>query len=98
MGEVQSGIETITGLAVESAERISLPTPFSWPLRGCEPQALSAGELHQPADSDAQLVVVNLHLEAYDDGTGKAAQTKMLYDFIEAEYEKGNYVICGGDF
>jgi hypothetical protein len=43
-------------------------------------------------------VLVNLHLEAYDDGEGKAAQTKMLMDFLTAEYEKGNYVIAGGDF
>jgi endonuclease/exonuclease/phosphatase family metal-dependent hydrolase len=49
-------------------------------------------------EREAHLVVVNLHLEAYDDGAGKIAQTNMLYDFIEAEYEKGNYVICGGDF
>ena len=44
------------------------------------------------------LVVVNLHLEAYDDGEGKIAQTKQLREFIEAEYAKGNYVIAGGDF
>ncbi len=48
--------------------------------------------------SDKQLVLVNLHLEAYDDGEGKAAQTKMLMDFLTGEYAKGNYVIAGGDF
>ena len=48
--------------------------------------------------SDRELVLVNLHLEAYDDGEGKAAQTKMLADILEAEAEKGNYVIAGGDF
>ena len=48
--------------------------------------------------SDAELVLVNLHLEAYDDGEGKIAQTKQLMDFLEEEYEKGNYVIAGGDF
>ena len=45
-----------------------------------------------------ELVLVNLHLEAYDDGEGKAAQTKVLADLLTAEYEKGNYVIAGGDF
>ena len=48
--------------------------------------------------SDKQLVLVNLHLEAYDDGEGKIAQTNQLKDFIQSEYEKGNYVIAGGDF
>ena len=48
--------------------------------------------------SDKELVLVNLHLEAYDDGEGKAAQTQMLMDLLTQEYEKGNYVIAGGDF
>ena len=43
-------------------------------------------------------MLVNLHLEAYDDGEGKIAQTKQLREFIQSEYEKGNYVIAGGDF
>ena len=43
-------------------------------------------------------MLINLHLEAYDDGEGKAAQTRQLLDFIHQEYEKGNYVIAGGDF
>lgn len=42
-------------------------------------------------------MLVNLHLEAYDDGEGKIAQTKQLREFIQSEYEKGNYVIAGGD-
>ena len=48
--------------------------------------------------SDKQLVLVNLHLEAYDDGEGKIAQTNQLMGFLEEEYKKGNYVIAGGDF
>jgi endonuclease/exonuclease/phosphatase family metal-dependent hydrolase len=48
--------------------------------------------------TDKQLVLVNLHLEAYDDGEGKIAQTKMLAEFLNTEAEKGNYVIAGGDF
>lgn len=43
-------------------------------------------------------MLINFHLEAYDSGEGKIAQSKMLADILEAEYEKGNYVIAGGDF
>ncbi|MBQ6946894.1 MAG: hypothetical protein IJN42_02510, partial [Clostridia bacterium] len=43
-------------------------------------------------------VIVNLHLEAYDDGTAKVEQTKVLANFVREEYSKGNYVIAGGDF
>ena len=42
--------------------------------------------------------MINLHLEAYDDGEGKAAQTEMLYSILAEEYAKGNYVVAGGDF
>ena len=43
-------------------------------------------------------MLVNLHLEAYDDGEGKEAQTAMLLQLLQDEYAKGNYVIAGGDF
>ena len=49
-------------------------------------------------DNGKELVLINLHLEAYDDGAGKAKQLKMLADIMQKEYEKGNYVIAGGDF
>jgi endonuclease/exonuclease/phosphatase family metal-dependent hydrolase len=42
--------------------------------------------------------MVNLHLEAYDDGEGKKAQTEMLKQVLQEEADKGNYVIAGGDF
>jgi endonuclease/exonuclease/phosphatase family metal-dependent hydrolase len=44
------------------------------------------------------LVLVNLHLEAYDDGEGKKAQTEMLKQILQEEADQGNYVIAGGDF
>ena len=43
-------------------------------------------------------MLINLHLEAYDDGEGKIAQTKVLTELLQSEYEKGNFVIAGGDF
>lgn len=60
-------------------------------------RCLLVSRYHIP-DLDKELVVVNLHLEAYDDGEGKAAQTAMLFDILESEYAEGNYVIAGGDF
>ncbi len=43
-------------------------------------------------------MVFNLHLEAYDNGEGKIAQSKKLAEVLSQEYAKGNYVIAGGDF
>lgn len=98
MGRINSGIETISALPIASAERMSLPCPFDWPLRTANLKRCLLASYFELEGTDAQLVVVNLHLEAYDDGAGKAAQTKQLVEFMESEYEKGNYVIAGGDF
>lgn len=35
--------------------------------------------------TDREFVLVNLHLEAYDDGEGKIAQTRQLAALLEAE-------------
>lgn len=96
LGKVESGLLTLTDYAVESAERIALPGAFSWPVSTCNLKRCLL-VCRVPYEGH-ELVLVNLHLEAYDDGEGKAAQTKMLMDFLTEEYEKGNYVIAGGDF
>lgn len=49
-------------------------------------------------NTDKELVLINFHLEAYDSGEGKIAQSKILAEKLQSEYEKGNYVIAGGDF
>lgn len=98
MGKVNSGLLTTTRYDVESAERISLPCPFSWPLRIANLKRCLLVSYLPIEGSDKQLVLVNLHLEAYDDGEGKIAQTRVLNDFLQSEYAKGNYVIAGGDF
>lgn len=46
-----------------------------------------------------ELVIFNLHLSAYtSDGSIAEDQLKMLTADMLAEYEKGNWVIAGGDF
>lgn len=98
IGRVNSGLLTSTEYEVESANRISLPCPFKWPVSVVNLKRCLLVNRIPIADSDKQLVVVNMHLEAYDSGEGKIAQTKQLLDFITDEYNKGNYVIAGGDF
>lgn len=96
IGPVESGLLTSTGYQIADATRVALPVPFSWPISSCNLKRCLL--VCRVPYEGRELVLVNLHLEAYDDGEGKAAQTKMLMDFLTAEYEKGNYVIAGGDF
>ena len=97
IGKIASGVYTTTNYDIASAERYSLPCPFSWPLRVANLKRCMLSSRIPMADGN-ELIIVNFHLEAYDSGEGKIAQTKMLMEYIQSEYEKGNYVIAGGDF
>ena len=77
---------------------MSLPCPFSYPIRLANLKRCLLVNRIPIEGSDKELVVINLHLEAYDDGAGKEAQTRMLAQLLREETEKGNYVIAGGDF
>lgn len=98
LGKVHSGLQTLSRFKVDKAERVALPCPFSWPVSTANLKRCLLVSYVPLEGTDKELVLVNLHLEAYDDGEGKAAQTKVLLDLLTAEYEKGNYVIAGGDF
>lgn len=99
LGRVESGIATLTGLETDSEmTRVSLPCPFSWPVRVAQIKRCLLVSWLPIEGSEKELVIVNLHLEAYDDGEGKIAQTNVLMELLQEEYEKGNYVIAGGDF
>ncbi len=98
IGRVESGIMTLSSFALKSAERIKLPSPFKYPVRLANLKRCLMVDRVTIEDSEKELVLVNLHLEAYDSGEGKAAQTAVLKTLLEEEAEKGNYVIAGGDF
>lgn len=99
IGKVDGGLVTLSQFETYgNAQRIALPTPFAWPIRTCQLKRCLLLERMPVKGSNRQVVFVNLHLEAYDDGEGKAEQTKFLAKVLEEEYKAGNYVIAGGDF
>ncbi len=50
-------------------------------------------------DADAQLVLVNIHLAAFDeDAEVRLSQLRSVRAFITREYRAGNFVIVGGDW
>jgi len=98
MGRVESGIASLSEYRMTEAERVSLPCPFKWPVSAANIKRCLLVTRTPIEGSDKELVMVNLHLEAYDSGEGKIAQTKVLMEVLEEEYAKGNYVIAGGDF
>jgi len=98
MGNVQSGIMTGTNFFVETATRYQLPGTFSWPLRIANLKRCMTVSRLPIAGSDKFLVIVNVHLSAYDDGTMRVQEMAALRTLVQEEYADGNYVIVGGDF
>ncbi|WP_315449499.1 endonuclease/exonuclease/phosphatase family protein [uncultured Treponema sp.] len=97
IGKVASGVGLFTRYPFTDAYRFALPVPFKWPVSTVNLKRCML-ITRFPLESGRELVTAVLHLEAYDEGEGKIAQTKAVVDFIRAEYEAGNYVIAGGDF
>lgn len=107
IGKVHSGVATYSRFNISSATRYSLPCPFSWPTRVANLKRCllvtripieGLGESDDENFVAPELVIINVHLDAYDDGDGREAQFKQLLDLMEVESGKGNYVIVGGDF
>jgi len=98
IGHVEAGLLTLSRAPIREAERVSLPCPFSWPVRCVNLKRCLLVSRYPVKGTDRELVVINLHLEAFDNGEGKEAQTRALVSLMKAEAEKGNYVIAGGDF
>jgi endonuclease/exonuclease/phosphatase family metal-dependent hydrolase len=98
LGRVNSGLLTMSTFSSTASLRMSLPSPFKWPVRLANLKRCLLIERLPLANSDKELTLANLHLEAYSSAEGRNAQMHVLLDFLKAEYEKGNYCIAGGDF
>ena len=97
MGEVDSGLQTLSKYEPELVVRHSFPGNYSWPqglfmLDRCF--LVSQFSLQ----NSKKLIVINTHNSAYDDGNLRKGQMTYLKEFLEKEYAKGNYIIVGGDW
>ena len=98
VGHVESGLVTLNKYSVNSATRVAVPSSISWPKRAVMYKNCAIEERVKIEDSDKELIVYNLHLDAYGSGDKKTEQLDVLMEQMKAEYEKGNYVVAGGDF
>lgn len=97
-GVVQAGLLSMSKFSAINAERIDLETSFPFPenlfiLKRCMlicRFTISNGR---------ELVLINIHNSAFDEG-GKVRdkESRLVSSFAMNEYEKGNYVVIGGDW
>lgn len=97
-GKTFSGLATLSRYQASEVERYQLPGSYDWPTRIFQLDRCIA--IHRyPTDRNGDLVVMNIHHSAYDEGgVLKKQQMAFLKDLLIAEYAKGNYVIVGGDW
>ena len=98
MGKVNSGIVTFSDYYTESAERHQLPGSFAWPISLANLKRAMLITKYPIKNSEKYLVVINVHLSAYDDGTMRLQEMEALKQVMQDEYDAGNYVLVGGDF
>jgi endonuclease/exonuclease/phosphatase family metal-dependent hydrolase len=96
-GKSLSGMLTFSRFKIDSAIRRSLPIETSlmkfFDLDRCYTI------VRIPVDNGKEMVLYTVHLSAYtSDGTIATKQIEMLTADMQSEYQKGNYVVCGGDF
>jgi len=96
-GKVLSGIATFGRMEPLESVRHSFPGNYAWP-KGTFMLDRCFLVNRYPLAGGRQLLMVNTHNSAYDDGTLRKGQMDYLHKFLVDEYEKGNYIIVGGDW
>lgn len=103
-GKVEAGLVTLSRYQISEAVRRSYPVDDGFPtkffdLDRCFTQLRLPVQDASGKDTGKQLVLINSHMSAYDKGgTIRAQQLALLNSVLEAEAQRGNYVIVGGDF
>ena len=96
-GKSNSGIGLFSRYEITDSIRRSLPISTSLSKFLDLDRCYSVSRC--PVDNGKELVVYAIHMSAYGNSDAiREAQIRMLCEDMEAEYEAGNYVICGGDF
>ncbi|MFW5913821.1 MAG: endonuclease/exonuclease/phosphatase family protein, partial [Bacillota bacterium] len=98
LGPVESGMQTLSMFEIDEATRYQFPGEFSWPLRTANLKRAMVVNRVPMEGTDKELVLINLHMSAYDDGTMREQEMAFFNEILKSEKEAGNYVIAGGDF
>lgn len=96
-GKVKAGLLSLSPYMPALATRIALVPDAGWPT-GLFMLDRCLLEWRYPFANGRELIVYNLHLSAYDDGSVKQRQMDTLRQVLLKEYEKRNYVLAGGDW
>jgi exonuclease III len=97
MGKVYSGISLFSQSEPASSVRYAFPGQYGFPTQLFMLDRCFIVNRY-PMMNGKDLVIINTHNEAFDPGDIRKAQMAYLKDFVINEYNKGNYIIAGGDW
>ena len=96
-GASNSELLTLSRYTITSSLRRSLPISESVSKILDLDRCYSVSRI--AVDNGMELVIYNVHTSAYGNSDEiRTAQMTMLFNDMQAEYDRGNYVVCGGDF
>ncbi len=96
-GASNSSMMTLSRYNILSSIRRSFPISTSFSKFLDLDRCYSVSRLS--VENGKELVIYNVHSSAYGGNDEiRTAQMTMLLNDMKAEYDKGNYVVCGGDF
>ena len=97
-GAVEAGLLNFSRYKIAEAKRRSYPVDNSFVTKFTDLDRCFA-VMRLPVEGGKELVLINSHMSAYDEGGRiRAQQLELLNSVMEEEYQAGNYVIVGGDF
>lgn len=98
MGKVDAGQATLSSSQIAEAMRFATPGSYSWPMRLYMLKRCFLVTKY-PLDNGKDLIIFNIHNSAFDDASDlRGQELALLRKMIIEEYNKGNYVIIGGDW
>lgn len=98
MGRVLGGLLSLSKAKPTESKRIQLPNKDKFPDQLFYLERCLLLQRFPIGNNGKDLVVINTHFEAYDNGEVKQKQMAFTKKILEAEFAKGNYVVMGGDW
>ena len=99
LGKVKAGNLTFSKYKIEDAIRYSFPGNYSWPTKIFHLDRCFLTTKIAVEGTDNELILINTHNSAFDKGgVLRKQQLSYLKEYVLSEYNKGNYVVVGGDW
>ncbi len=97
VGKINSGLLTLSSYRPLKSVRHSFPFSYAYPVKLIKPDQCFLVNRYL-LQNNKQLLIVHLHNFLFKKKNIHHEQIKYLKQFIKKEYQKGNYIIVGGNW